>query len=100
MRLSPVYYVLTNGDDVEVYLYQMTVANDVRVMPSFKRTDLKQKWPELFKLLCKEQVLRMKNHRQQIIAGLVVPGGITARVTSKLPACDSAAQPSATAAAP
>ncbi len=69
MWLSPVYYLLTNGDDVEVYLYKMTVADDFRVM-SFKRVDLKTRWSELFKLLCKKRVLEVKDSRRRIIAEL------------------------------
>ena len=69
MYLSPVYYFVTNGDAIEVWLYQMTVADDVRVM-AFKRTDLKQTWSELFRLLCKKRVMEVKEKRQQIIAEL------------------------------
>ena len=69
MRLSPVFYVLTNGDEIEVWLYKMTVADDERLM-AFKRTDLKKVWKELFQRLCKKQVVEAKEKRQQIIAEL------------------------------
>ena len=71
MWLSPVYYVLTNGDDVEVYLYQILVtAKDLKVM-SFKRADLKTQWSKLFKLLCKKRVLEIQANQRRIIADLL-----------------------------
>ena len=70
MWLSPVYYVVTNGEDVKVFLYQMTAAEDILVMPPIKRADLKQRWPELFKLLCKKRVLEVKEKRRQILLSL------------------------------
>lgn len=69
MQLSPVFYVVTNGNVAEVYLYRLTVAGDERVM-CFSRTDLKQVWSELFRRLCKARVLEVKQKRQQIIAEL------------------------------
>ena len=69
MYLSPVYYVLSNGDDVNVYLYQIAMADDVPVM-SCKRAELKQKWQELFNLICKQRVIEIKEKRRQIIAEL------------------------------
>ncbi len=99
MRLSPVYYVLTNGNDVEVYLYRMTIAKDECVM-SFKRADLKRVWLELYKLLCKKRVLAIKEKRRQIIAELNESCVLTVKVVCKLPAVGSASQPSTNAVAP
>ena len=70
MWLSPVYYFVTNGYEVEVYLYRMTVAKDEPAVICFKRADLKQRWTELYKLLCKKRVMEVKEKRQQIIAEL------------------------------
>lgn len=69
MFLSPVYYFITNGNAVEIWLYQMTVATDVRVM-AFKRAELKQVWPELFRRFCKARVMEVKGKRQGIIVQL------------------------------
>lgn len=70
MWLAPVYYVVTNGDDIAVYLYRMTVAKDEPAIISLNRSNLNEKWPELFKLLSKGRVLEAKEQRQQIISEL------------------------------
>lgn len=65
MWLKTPYYVLTNGDKVQVFLV-MAGCDDVLRM-SFTRTELREKWAELFRLLGKKAVVELKEGRRNSV---------------------------------
>jgi hypothetical protein len=57
--LATPYYVVTNADDVRVYLFRGALLPDVLLM-SFARSELRSHWPALYQTLNRDAVLRYK----------------------------------------
>jgi len=57
--LLPACYIVTNGQEIKVYQFNGMLAPDDCVM-NFDRTDLKEKWPELYGYISKEATLKRK----------------------------------------
>lgn len=57
--LTTPYYMVTNGDDIRVYLFRGAVSPDVMLM-NFKRSEMRQNWTALFKSLNKAAVIKYK----------------------------------------
>jgi len=58
------YYVLTNGEEVRVYLFQVASPEDALLM-AFTRPELRQQWSKLYELLGKRAVLAFKERRSK-----------------------------------
>jgi hypothetical protein len=58
------YYVLTNGENVRVYLFQAASPEDALLM-DFKRTELRLQWSKLYEYLSKQAVLAFKERRSK-----------------------------------
>jgi hypothetical protein len=67
MWLSVPYYLVTNGDDIRVYLFRGAVQPDVILM-NFKRSDLRQQWGALYQTLNKDAVIEYKEKLSKILA--------------------------------
>ncbi len=67
LRLTTPYYIVTNGNDIRVYLFRGAVQPDVLLM-NFKREELKQHWGALYKNLNKSAVLEYKEKLRKILA--------------------------------
>ncbi len=62
--LAP-YYIVTNGDEIRVYLYKgLTLQSDFLLM-NFKRSEIKQNWIFLYKNLNKSAILQYKQKLKQ-----------------------------------
>ena len=59
MWLTPPYYMVTNGDELRLYLFRGAVQPDIILM-SFKRADLLQNWVTLYKTINKQTVIEYK----------------------------------------
>ncbi len=59
MWLSVPYYIVTNGEEIRVYLFRGAIQPDVMVM-TFKRTELRQNWPAFYRTVNKEAVKQYK----------------------------------------
>lgn len=59
MWLTPPYYLVTNGDEIRVYLFRGAVQPDV-MLTTLKRTDLRQHWAMLYKILNKTAAIEYK----------------------------------------
>lgn len=68
MWLTTPYYLVTNGDEVRVYLFRGAVAPDVMLM-NFKRSEMRQNWDLFFKTLNKAAVV----HRKKELSEMLTP---------------------------
>jgi hypothetical protein len=59
MWLSTPYYIVSNGDEVRVYLFRGAVQPDVMLM-TFKRGDLRQNWGKLYQTVGKQAIIEHK----------------------------------------
>lgn len=66
MWLTPPYYLVTNGDEIRVYLFRGAVQPDVILM-TFKRKELRKNWPLLYKTLNKPAVIEYKVKLQKVL---------------------------------
>jgi hypothetical protein len=66
--LSTPYYIVTNGDDIRVYLFRGAVQPDLLLM-SFKRSDMRQQWNALYQTLNKCSVIEYKRKLGVALAG-------------------------------
>jgi hypothetical protein len=64
--LSTPYYIVTNGDDVRVYLFRGAVQPDIMLM-SFKRIDMRQQWGNLYQTLNKNAVIEFKEKLSKML---------------------------------
>ena len=69
--LTTPYYLVTNGDDVRVYLFREAIQPDV-VLMSFNRRQMRDNWPALYHTLHKDSVIEYKARWQQVLAGTPV----------------------------
>jgi hypothetical protein len=68
MWLTTPYYVVTNGEDIRVYLFRGAVQPDVLLM-NFKRADLRQQWRTLYEALNKKDVIAYKGRLLEVLEG-------------------------------
>lgn len=57
--LSTPYYLVTNGEDIQVHLHRGAVQSDVMLM-SFKRNELRTHWTQLYQTISKTAVVAYK----------------------------------------
>ena len=67
MWLSTPYYLVTNGDEIRVYLFRGAVQPDVMLM-TFKRGDLRVQWTALYQTLNKTAVINYKEKLSKMLA--------------------------------
>lgn len=67
MWLSTPYYLVTNGDDIRVYLFRGAVQPDVMLM-AFKRSELRAQWTPLYQTLNKTAVIDYKEKLSKMLA--------------------------------
>lgn len=67
--LSTPYYLVTNGEEVRVYLFRGAVQTDVMLM-TCKRSELRQYWTQLYQTLHREAVIDYKARLSKIMAGV------------------------------
>ena len=60
--LSPVFYVVTNGDEIEVFLFRGAIAPDDPPL-KFERSKLRQQWVDIYSTLHKKTVVAKKMTR-------------------------------------
>lgn len=65
--LTTPYYIVTNGEDVRVYLFRGAVQPDVQLM-AFKRGELRQNWPALYQTVNKCAVIEYKQKLGKVLA--------------------------------
>lgn len=63
--LTP-YYIVTNGDEIRVYLYRGSVHQPDHPLMNFKRTEIRQNWNFLYKNLNKSAILEYKQKLKQV----------------------------------
>lgn len=61
------YYIVTNGDEIRVYLFRGAIQPDVMLM-TFKRSDLRQQWVTLYQTLNKKAVVEFKEKLSRMLA--------------------------------
>jgi hypothetical protein len=64
--LSTPYYLITNGDDIRIYLFRGAVLPDVSVM-TFTRAELRENWEMLCRTLTKPAVVNYKERLNKIL---------------------------------
>lgn len=60
------YYIVTNGEEVRIYLFRGSVQPDVQLM-NFRRIELRQNWEFLYKNLNKSAVIKYKQKLKQLL---------------------------------
>lgn len=63
--LTP-YYIVTNGEEIRVYLYRGSALLTDFPLMNFKRSELKQNWNFLYKNLNKSAILQYKQKLKEI----------------------------------
>ncbi len=66
--LTTPYYLVTNGDDVRVYLFRGAVQPDI-VLMNFNRRQMRENWSAFYRTLHKASVIEYKDRWQQVLAG-------------------------------
>ncbi len=69
MWLITPYYIVTNADEIQVYLFRSAMQPDVRIM-SFKRSDLREHWDTLYKSINKAAVIDYKQKLKVLVDGM------------------------------
>jgi hypothetical protein len=69
--LTTPYYLVTNGEDMRVYLFRGAIQPDV-VLMSFNRRQMGENWSALYRTLHKDSVIEYKARWQQVLAGTAV----------------------------
>jgi hypothetical protein len=59
MWLSTPYYIVSNGDEVRVYLFRGAIQADVILM-TFRRSDLREQWSSFYQTVSKAAVIQRK----------------------------------------
>lgn len=67
MWLSTPYYIVTNGEELRVYLFRGAVQPDV-MLTAFKCVDLKSNWNLLYKTLNKSSVMKYKEKLHKLLS--------------------------------
>jgi hypothetical protein len=60
-HVRPLYYIVTNGENLVAYRYQGTPARDLRIL-DVKRSDIDERWDEIYRLLSHDDVVAAKSH--------------------------------------
>ena len=71
MWLTTPYYLVTNGEDLRLYLFRGAVQSDVLLM-SFRRSELAQMWPALWQTLNRATVIEYKEKLRKVLDGTIV----------------------------
>lgn len=66
MWLSPPYFLVANGDEIQVYMFRGAVQSDVLIM-SLNRRDLRDNWSKLHQTLNKAAVIERKSKLGDIL---------------------------------
>ena len=66
MWLSPPYFVVTNGNEIHVYLFRGAVQSDMLII-NLNRNDLRLNWDQLYKTLNKASVIERKSVLDDIL---------------------------------
>ena len=66
MWLITPYYMVTNADEIQVWLFRGAMQPDVKRM-SFKRSDLRQHWATLYELINKAAVIDYKQKLKAVL---------------------------------
>lgn len=69
MWLSTPYYLVTNGEEVRVYLFRGAIQTDVMLL-AFKRAEFRQHWSQLYRTLCRDCVIEYKQRLSKMMAGV------------------------------
>ena len=64
--LSTPYYIVTNGNQIIVFLFRGGQVKDNEVM-NFTRQEFREKWQEFYKILCKSSVIETKRKIGEIM---------------------------------
>lgn len=67
--LSTPYYLVTNGEEVRLYLFRGAIQPDVMLL-TFKRADFRQHWTQFFQTLSREAVIDYKDRLSAMLAGV------------------------------
>lgn len=67
--LSTPFYLVTNGDEVRLYLFRGAIQPDVMLM-TFKRADFRQHWTQFFQTLSRDSVIDYKDKLSAMLAGV------------------------------
>lgn len=67
MWLTTPYYLVTNGEELRVYLFRGAVQSDV-LMVTCQRSELRQHWPDIYAKLHKDAVIEYKRRVGQALA--------------------------------
>jgi len=65
MFLGTPYFMVTNGDDIRVFLYRSPIESDVEVFKSTRR-DIFSTFPSLFNLISRQAVIEYKKRRATV----------------------------------
>jgi hypothetical protein len=68
MWLTTPYYLVTNGEELRLYLFRGAVQSDVLLM-SFHRNELAPQWPALWQTLNREAVIEYKEKLRKVLDG-------------------------------
>ena len=68
MWLTTPYYLVTNGEDLRLYLFRGAVQSDVLLM-SFRRNELAPMWPALWQTLNRAAVIEYKEKLRKVLDG-------------------------------
>jgi Type I restriction enzyme R protein N terminus (HSDR_N) len=64
--LTMPYYLVTNGEDIRLYLFRGAVQSDVLLM-NFRRGELAQLWPALWQTLNRTAVIKYKEKLRKVL---------------------------------
>jgi Type I restriction enzyme R protein N terminus (HSDR_N) len=70
MWLTTPYYLVTNGEDLRVYLFRGAVQSDVLLM-NFRRAELAQNWLAFWQTLNKDAVIEYKEKLRKVLDGAI-----------------------------
>ena len=70
MWLTTPYYMVTNVEDIRVYLFRGAVQPDVLLM-NFHRRELPQFWPTLWQTLHRAAVIEYKDKIRKVLDGAI-----------------------------
>lgn len=63
MWLGTPYYLVTNGDEIKVFLFRSAISTDIEVFNA-KRNDLKNLFNELYKFVSKQAIIEYKKQKK------------------------------------
>lgn len=69
IELSTPYYIVTNGNQIMVFLFRGGLVGDNQIM-NFTRQELRLKWQEFYGRLCKASVIETKRKIKEIMSSI------------------------------